>query len=629
MEYPPVTSRIKPLSLQLANQIAAGEVVERPASVVKELLENAIDAQSSRIDIDIDRGGSSLIRITDDGVGINKDDLSLAVSRHATSKVSTLTELEKIISLGFRGEALASISAVSKLAIQSRQHEQQAWMINTGSDSDCADYQAQVQPVAHPDGTTIEVRDLFFNTPARRKFMRTVKTEFRHIDDIVKRIALSRFDIAFTLTHNKKRLRNLPKAMTEKAIAQRISQLFSREFLAHSHKVDFTSSHFSHMGAIRLWGWVSDPKWHRNQADWQYFYVNGRYIRDKLVNHALRQVYQEQLPADTYPAYLLYLEIEPEQVDVNVHPTKHEVRFRQTRLVHDFIYSALNQATAPEEMFAGSHEVVDKPGSKVGLPERGQDWLQTGKYANGYRSHARSQCQSSHYQVANQSIHKQKDIADQLDGLENLYRGGNNDTTQEKCSAELFGQSLGCLIPNYLLTHVISDEGKSQVAIIDVIRAQQFLLHHLYQPGQQTPLLIPQTVSLSVSEIQRLLMHQAELSEWGLEFTQLAEQTLLVREAPSMMNIPGCSCNVDDLVAHILLIFADNNEQSPSSRQDDLKVALIKSIGSGSLNPAQQQQLLSLLSGYVEAIKPELIGWDGDAIWKILDESGLNKMFKG
>ena len=261
--------------------------------MVKELLENAIDAQSNQIHIEIERGGSALIRISDDGTGINKDDLALAVTRHATSKLQTLTELEKIMSLGFRGEALASISAVSKLSIKSKQAEQeQAWMINTGTDSDFADYTAEAEPVAHSQGTTIDVRELFFNTPARRKFMRTVKTEFKHIDDIVKRIALSQFDIAFKLTHNKKLLRNLPRAVTEKAISQRISKLFSPEFLSHAKKVEFSSDHFSNMGTLRLWGWVSAPQWHRKQADWQYFYVNVRYIKDKLVNHALRQAYK-------------------------------------------------------------------------------------------------------------------------------------------------------------------------------------------------------------------------------------------------------------------------------------------------------------------------------------------------
>ena len=285
--------------------------------MVKELLENALDAHADRIEIDIERGGIALIRISDNGDGINKEDLSLAVTRHATSKLQTLSDLEKVNSLGFRGEALASISAVSKLSLKSKSAEQdQAWMVDTGTETDFADYSAPAEPAAHPQGTTIEVRDLFYNTPARRKFMRTVKTEFKHIDEVLKRIALSQFDVAFKLTHDKKIIRNLPKAITEKAVNQRISKLFSPEFLSHTNKVDYKSNHFSQVGTIRLWGWVSRPGWHRNQSDWQYFYVNGRYIKDRLVNHALRQAYQELLAADTYAAYILYLQIDPQQVDI-------------------------------------------------------------------------------------------------------------------------------------------------------------------------------------------------------------------------------------------------------------------------------------------------------------------------
>lgn len=596
-------------------------MVERPASVVKELLENAIDAQSSRIDIEIERGGSSLIRISDDGVGINKDDLSLAVSRHATSKLTTLAELEKVNSLGFRGEALASISAVSKLVIQSRQMDQpQAWTINTGTDSDFANYHAEVEPTAHPQGTTVEVRDLFFNTPARRKFMRTLKTEFRYIDDIVKRIALCRFDIAFKLSHNKKLLRNLPKAMTEKAIAQRISKLFSPEFLAHSHKIDFTSAQFSHMGQIRLWGWVSDPTWHRNQPDWQYFYVNGRYIRDKLVNHALRQVYQQRLPADTYPAYLLYLEIVPEQVDVNVHPTKHEVRFRQTRLVHDFIYSALNQVTTSQTLFAQPSEGIEKSDNEAVLPVREQTSLPAGNYVNEYRSHNPGQ---------HQAMIKQKDIADQLDGLQSLYQVNDSEMLQKHSSQSLLGHSLGCQIANYILTQILSSEGNVQILVINILRAQQFLLQQLFQSGQQTPLLIPQTLSLPVKDIELLLRHQSELSDWGLELSQLAEQTLAVRGVPSIMNIPGCLCDSDDLIKHILLILDDNSGQNLSAKYAELKIALIKSIRSRALNLSQQQQLLSMLSEAIESMTPEFLGWDGQAIWKTMDGAGLEQWFTG
>ncbi|MDX2504689.1 MAG: DNA mismatch repair endonuclease MutL [Gammaproteobacteria bacterium] len=654
-----VISRIKPLSLQLANQIAAGEVVERPASVVKELLENAVDARSSRITIDIERGGSALIRVSDDGDGIDRDDLSLAVTRHATSKLHTLTELERLNSLGFRGEALASISAVSKLSIQSKQAgQEQAWMINTGTDSDFANYSADPEPVAHPQGSTIAVCDLFYNTPARRKFMRTVKTEFKHIDDIVKRIALSQFNIAFKLTHNKKLLRNLPKAVTEKAIHQRISKLFSPEFLSHSKKVDFTASHFTDLGTLRLWGWVSEPQWHRNQPDWQFFYVNGRYIKDKLVNHALRQAYQELLPADAYSAYLLYLEIDPEHVDVNVHPTKHEVRFRQARLIHDFIYSALNQAVCAE-----SQSLIKEHSDKDGLPgnvtestNRADNSVQDGySYRNQVKEYSDKQHSGTDYRYQNRAhthphssptntITSQNHVAEHLDGLQKLYQ---TETTgrvaaQQENSAELasktsdsqefFGHSLGCLIPNYLLSQKLSTDGQAQLFVINILRAQQFLLSRLFHPGQQTLLLIPHSISLTARDIESLLHNQSELGEWGMELSQLTADTMLVRSLPSLYGIPGCQIDTEGLIKHVLHIISldvkDPSSDEPSTLHTDLFAALLKSLTTHSLNSSEQEQLLNLLSEQINQLDSKQANIDKQPVWVVLDSFALDRLFK-
>ncbi len=622
-----VTSRIKPLSLQLANQISAGEVVERPASVVKELLENAIDAQSYHIHIEIERGGSALIRISDDGVGIVKDDLALAVTRHATSKLHTLNELEQIMSLGFRGEALASISAVSKLTIKSKQAEQeQAWMIDTGTESDFADYGAIPEPVAHPQGTTIDVRDLFFNTPARRKFMRTVKTEFRHIDDIVKRIALSRFDIAFKLSHNKKLLRNLPPAETEKAIIQRITRLFSQEFIAHAKKVEFSSDHFSNIGTLRLWGWVSDPQWHRKQADWQYFYVNGRYIKDKLVNHALRQAYQELLPEDTFSAYLLYLEIDPQQVDVNVHPTKHEVRFRESRLVHDFIYSALKRALFSEASspdLSLESQVSHKPELPAfsGHTEAATQANVEPQYVNRYSQSA--------YQPRIQSSLNQNVIAEQLNGLKQLYNAtppANNEI--KKTGHAFLGRSLGCLFPNYLLSQMNSDNGSAQVFVVHILRTQQYLLMQLFKPGQQVPLLIPETISLTASEIESVLSCQTELKQWGLELSQLGEGALTVREIPSQCGIPGCNIDIEFLIK----CFLNEAREFQVLGSAELKNAglmdmLLKSIRSDVLSESEQDNLLSMLAEQVEQSGREEVFVNNKAVWRTLDESKLDKLF--
>lgn len=324
---------IQVLPPQLANQIAAGEVVERPASVVKELVENSLDAGATRIDIDIERGGAKLIRIRDNGSGIKKDELALALARHATSKIASLDDLEAIISLGFRGEALASISSVARLTLTSRTAEQQeAWQAY----AEGRDQAVTVKPAAHPVGTTLEVLDLFYNTPARRKFMRTEKTEFGHIDEVVRRIALARFDVTINLSHNGKVMRQYRAVAQDGQRERRLGTICGAAFLEHALAIEWQH------GDLTLRGWVADPL-HTTPAlaEIQYCYVNGRMMRDRLINHAIRQACEDKLGADQQPAFVLYLEIDPHQVDVNVHPAKHEVRFHQSRLVHDFIYQGV------------------------------------------------------------------------------------------------------------------------------------------------------------------------------------------------------------------------------------------------------------------------------------------------
>ncbi|GMQ45262.1 DNA mismatch repair endonuclease MutL [Vibrio sp. 10N] len=326
---------IKTLPARLANQIAAGEVVERPASVVKELVENSLDSGATRIDIDIEKGGAKLIRVRDNGKGIPKEELQLALSRHATSKIHTLDDLEAIMSLGFRGEALASISSVARLTLTSRPAtQQQAW----SAYAEGRDMAVKLKPAAHPIGTTLEVLDLFFNTPARRKFLRTEKTEFNHIDELLKRIALSRFDVSINLKHNGKLVRQYRAAKTEPQLEKRIAAVCGAAFVRHMLKIELEHND------LKLHGWITTPEGARAQSDLQYCYVNGRMMKDKLINHAIRQSYESSLAPEQYAAYLLFIDIDPHQVDVNVHPAKHEVRFHQARLVHDFIYQALSDA---------------------------------------------------------------------------------------------------------------------------------------------------------------------------------------------------------------------------------------------------------------------------------------------
>ncbi|MEL0630006.1 DNA mismatch repair endonuclease MutL [Psychromonas aquatilis] len=324
---------IQILPARLANQIAAGEVVERPASVVKELVENSLDAGATRIDIEIEQGGAKCIRIKDNGSGVNKEQLTLALSRHATSKISHLDDLEAIVSLGFRGEALASVSSVARLTFTSKPADQdEAWQ----AIAEGRDMQVHIQPAAHPQGTTVEVLDLFFNTPARRRFLKTEKTEFQHIDELIKRIALSRFDIAISLKHNNKIVRQYRAAPTQQQQEKRIAAICSEQFIQNA-------VFFEHQDqALKISGWVSDRLSPRPLADVQYCYINGRMIRDKLVNHAIKQVFAYYLPQGTFPGYIIYIECDPKEVDVNVHPAKHEVRFHQARWVHDFISSTLN-----------------------------------------------------------------------------------------------------------------------------------------------------------------------------------------------------------------------------------------------------------------------------------------------
>ncbi|MDP5129502.1 MAG: DNA mismatch repair endonuclease MutL [Paraglaciecola sp.] len=326
---------IQILPARLANQIAAGEVVERPASVVKELIENSLDSGASQIDIEIEKGGHKRIVIRDNGSGIPQAELGLALSRHATSKISSLDELEHIASLGFRGEALASISSVARLSLSSKPAEQHdAWQ----AQCEGRDMEVNLTPVAHPNGTSVEVLDLFFNTPARRKFLRAEKTEFTHIDEIIRRIALSRFDVGFSLKHNGKVVRKYSLAENEQAKKRRLVAICGKDFSEQAIELNSQYQDFC------LSGWLAPPDTAKPQVDCQYFYVNGRMMRDKLLNHAVRQALEGVISPEHQLAYVLYFNLELSQVDVNVHPAKHEVRFHQSRLVHDFIFRALSDA---------------------------------------------------------------------------------------------------------------------------------------------------------------------------------------------------------------------------------------------------------------------------------------------
>ena len=357
-------ARIRSLPLELVNQIAAGEVIERPASVVKELVENSLDAGARRIEIDIEQGGARLIRVRDDGGGIDADDLPLAVSAHATSKIASFDDLERVGTLGFRGEALPSVASVSRFALTSRTREApSAWRIEVDGGK-----AHPVAPAQHPVGTNVEVRDLFYNLPARRKFMRAERTEFGHIEELVKSIALARTATEFRLTHNGKPVRILKADDDEAGRARRVADVLGDEFPSHSLRVEHAAA------GLRLHGWVGLPTASRAQADQQYFHVNGRIVRDRLVAHAVRQAYADVLFHGRHAAFVLFLELDPALVDVNVHPAKHEVRFREGRLVHDFLYRSLDEALSGAR--AGGGAATGSPMAGAGaypLPSAGAE----------------------------------------------------------------------------------------------------------------------------------------------------------------------------------------------------------------------------------------------------------------
>ncbi|MFW2404208.1 MAG: DNA mismatch repair endonuclease MutL, partial [Gammaproteobacteria bacterium] len=327
---------IQQLPPQLVNQIAAGEVVERPASVVKELLENSLDAGANRIELDIEQGGVKLCRVRDNGTGIPADEMKLALSRHATSKITSLDDLEHVASLGFRGEALPSIASVSRLRLVSCYREaDNGWAVDTDNGE-----VSPAAPAAHPTGTSVEVRDLFYNTPARRRFLKTERTEFGHIQRIAEKIALSRFSTALRVTHNHKPVLDLPPAATLAEQEARIARICGREFVENALFIE------RDVGGMRLYGWIARPTFSRSQPDLQHFFLNGRSVRDKVISHAVRSGFRDVLFHGRHPAYVLYLDMDPGGVDVNAHPAKHEVRFRDSRPVHDFIRRTIEAALA-------------------------------------------------------------------------------------------------------------------------------------------------------------------------------------------------------------------------------------------------------------------------------------------
>lgn len=485
-------SAIRVLPDLLISQIAAGEVVERPASALKELLENSLDAGAGEISVQLEHGGIKLLKVLDNGSGIAREDLALALARHATSKIITLDDLERVASLGFRGEALASIAAVSRLALVSRKAgDKHAWKIEAAGGATAPD-----EPAALSRGTSVEVRDLYFNTPARRKFLKTEATEFAHCEEVFKRAALSRPDVSFTLQHNTRTQLQLAAQDAQ----NRVSAVLGEDFAAASVMVDEQSA------ALRLWGMAGLPAYSRGTRDAQYFYVNRRFVRDKLVAHALREAYQDILHHDRHPAFVLFLEIDPAAVDVNVHPTKIEVRFRDARAVHQFVFHALNKAL--------SASVVEHDASRA---VRVNPFV-----ATAYAAQA-----GMNLGVAQPAAFYETLFANQA---RPQTRTSLNDAKQE---IPPLGFALAQLQGIYILAQ--NDKG---LVIVDMHAAHERVMYEKLKNALDTgttamqPLLIPVTFNADKLDVATAEEHGALLRELGFEIAPLGPNALAVRAVP-------------------------------------------------------------------------------------------------
>ena len=539
----------------LINQIAAGEVIERPASVVKELVENSLDAGARRIEVELERGGCGLIRVRDDGIGISPQEIGIALARHATSKIASLDDLENIATLGFRGEALPSIASVSRLSLISRSADApHAWAVEARDGVVTAP-----TPASHPAGTSVEVRDLFFNVPARRKFLRTEATEFQHVVRMLERLALSRFEVGFALTHNGKEVWALAPARLPAERLARVAQVCGEDFA--SHVIEFRHD----TEQLKLAGWLALPTFSRSQSDLQFAFLNGRFVRDKLVAGATRLAYQDVLFSGRFAAYLLYLELDPTLVDVNAHPQKLEVRFRDSRRIHDFLFRTVERAladTRPTAQSAGSAP---------------SDWL-TGSAAYGRGSPTQARFllpDSSAPRVGTDAYRSflERGVADEADrpfgdgwgggteaaavpGLEPGTRSGSDHGQAHSHgpghSSFGYGHSnghsaaagdgappLGYAIAQLHGVYILAQTAEGMV-LVDMHAAHERVMYEgmkklLTGHTAQQQLLVPEILKVTPAHAEAAEAHAAEFSALGFVLTRLAPDQLALRAVPSLL----------------------------------------------------------------------------------------------
>lgn len=592
--------RIQALPPQLINQIAAGEVVERPASVIKELVENSLDAGASRIEVDIEQGGGKLIRVRDNGSGIHPEDLALALSRHATSKITSLEELERVNSMGFRGEALPSIASVSRLTIATRAEGESAGWAITG---DGGDQVTPPIPDAHPQGTSIEVRDLFYNTPARRKFMRTEKTEFGHIETQLKRLALGRFDVSFSLTHNRKAVFSLPLAERPVEQERRLAGLLGSSF------VDQVIHLEREQAGLSLRGWIARPVFSRSQADMQYFYVNGRMVRDKLVAHAVRQAFQDVLFHGRHPAYVLYLDLDPMLVDVNVHPAKHEVRFRDSRMVHGFIYRTLHQMLAETK----PGQAVDKNTGELIMVDNNSSQLQPKPEVPAYQ-------RPLGFQIQEQKPDYQSSFDMQRPAA--VSEEDKQDETGQQIPP--LGYALAQLKGIYILA-----ENEAGMILVDMHAAHERITYERFKQGfaegqiSSQPLLVPLSVAVSAREADLAVEHQALFEALGMEVDRLGAETLVVRAIPVLLHGADAEKLLRDMLSDIVV-------HGTSDRiRNDINEVLATMACHGSVRANRRltiEEMNGLLRDMERTERSDQCN-HGRPTWVQLDLNSLDKLF--
>jgi DNA mismatch repair protein MutL len=515
---------IKVLPQQLIHQIAAGEVIERPASVVKELVENSIDAGARRIDIEIEDGGVRLCRVRDDGAGIERDELALALSRHATSKITTIDDLERVATLGFRGEALPSIASVSRMRLISRTAGADMGYAITADNGVIT----APEPAAHPVGTTVEVRDLFFNVPARRKFLRAERTETQHITRMIERLALATFDRAFSLSVGRKQVLDLPVASSQLERERRVAQIAGEEFMANAFYIEHEAL------GCKLTGWICQPTFARAQPDLQYFYLNGRMLRDRLAANAVRLGYRDVIFHGRHPAYVLFLEIDPAQVDVNAHPAKLEVRFRDGRQVHDFLFRTVERALQATHAGARESAVMPAPASSAPLigKETGTEapamWPARGPVQTKFGLHVAESPPKSFVGGVTEPVPQPP--AEQNDGTPPLGFA----------IAQLHGVYILAQAPNGLI-------------LVDMHAAHERTTYERMKSALETggvptqPLLVPLSVQVTAAEADAFEAHASALQCTGLDVERTGPTTVAVRAVPAFVRVSG----IEELVHRV------------------------------------------------------------------------------